>query len=61
MQSSINKEVFKFPAKPPLRKYLKEYIDGFEFKSKGVAELSADGNRDDTAFLLRVCWAVAQV
>ena len=29
MQSPMSKEVFKFPAKNIIRKYLKEYIFGF--------------------------------
>ena len=57
---TLPREVFKFPAKPVLRKYLKQYVDSFELHSPGVTMLNGDGSRDDTAFLLRVVWAVAQ-
>lgn len=57
---TITKDVFKFPAKPTLRKHLKEFIDKYEAASKGVTMLSPDGNREDTLFLLKVVWGVAQ-
>lgn len=42
---TITKDVFKFPAKPILRKHLKEYIERYEMQSKGVTVLSGEGNR----------------
>ncbi len=58
---TLNKDVFKFPSKPILRKYLKNYITQYELSSKGITTLSGDGNKDDTAFLLKIIWGVAQV
>lgn len=57
---TLTKEVFKFPHKPVLRKYLKEYIDNYEINSKGVTGLTTEGNKDETTFLLRVVWGIAQ-
>lgn len=58
---SIDKEVFRFPSKPVLRKYLKEYVRLFEETSKGVTSLDGEGSREETAFLLRVVWSISQV
>lgn len=61
MQSpSLSKEVFKFPSRPVLRKHLKQYIDQCELHSAGVTGLKSEGSREDTLFLLRVVWGVAQ-
>jgi hypothetical protein len=58
---TLNREVFKFPAKGVLRRHLKEYVEKFEGSSKGASQLNGEGEREDTAFLLRVVWSVAQV
>ena len=61
MQSPMPKEVFKFPAKAVIRKHLKEYVSAFEANCKEVTALNTEGDREETALLLRVVWAVAQI
>ena len=53
---TLSKEVFKFPQRQALRKFLGEYVQAYEAGSKDSTSLSNDGNREETLFLLRVVW-----
>lgn len=53
---TLSKEVFRFPQRPVLRKFLGEYIQRYEVGSKGATVLGTDGNREEALFLLRVVW-----
>ena len=52
----ISKEVFKFPQRPVLRKFLRQYVEHYEEGSPGVTALTHDGNPVEVVFLLRVVW-----
>lgn len=43
---TLSKEVFKYPHRPVIRKFLGEYVQGYEAGSKDSTSLSADGNRE---------------
>ena len=43
---SLSQEVFKFPARSIVRKYLGEYLSQYENESKGTTKLNGDGSRD---------------
>jgi hypothetical protein len=53
---TLSKEVFKFPQRQALRKFLGEYVTAYEAGSKDSTCLSNDGDREETLFLLRVVW-----
>jgi hypothetical protein len=53
---TLSKEVFKFPQRQAVRKFLGEYVVGYEAGSKDSTALSAEGSREETLFLLRVVW-----
>lgn len=53
---TLSKEVFRFPQRPVLRKFLGEYLQRYEAGSKGSTGLGGEGSREEALFLLRVVW-----
>jgi hypothetical protein len=53
---TLNKEIFKFPQKQVIRKFLGNYLKDFEAASKGSTMLSNEGKKEDSTFLLKVVW-----
>lgn len=53
---TLSKDVFRFPQRQVIRKFLGEYLQNYEAGSKEVTALNGEGNKEDTLFLLRVVW-----
>lgn len=43
---TLSKEIFKYPHRPVIRKFLGEYVQGYEAGSKDSTSLTTDGNRE---------------